>query len=204
MTHWLTSLANGRVILTLEGGYNINSISHAMTMCAKALLGDPLSMLEANQKLCPNAVFSIMNVLSTQKDYWPNLIFQKSLPEENILPKAKVPRSKPTERSDSYESLVKKERKSNCTPGNNNLCGPKNENSQDNDEEMLKLNTYLQGMKINQCVNPGKEDQCSRKSAEESSATNNGNADNDSAGSSGQGVSRMSLNDYFRDNLQVK
>lgn len=38
-THWLSSLANGKIILCLEGGYNVNSISHSMVMCTKALLG---------------------------------------------------------------------------------------------------------------------------------------------------------------------
>lgn len=36
-THWLSSLANGKIILYLEGGFNVNSISHAMTMCTKPL-----------------------------------------------------------------------------------------------------------------------------------------------------------------------
>ncbi len=35
MTHMLTSLAGGRVAILLEGGYNLSSISHSMTMCCK-------------------------------------------------------------------------------------------------------------------------------------------------------------------------
>jgi acetoin utilization deacetylase AcuC-like enzyme len=42
MTHQLSGLAEGRLVLALEGGYNLSSISEAATMCARALLGDPL------------------------------------------------------------------------------------------------------------------------------------------------------------------
>lgn len=81
-THWLSSLANGRIILCLEGGYNVNSISHAMAMCSKALLGDPLPMLQILDKK-PNAscIETINKVLSVQKKYWNSLKFNKKLPD---------------------------------------------------------------------------------------------------------------------------
>uniref|UniRef100_A0AAQ5ZG93 Protein deacetylase HDAC6 n=1 Tax=Amphiprion ocellaris TaxID=80972 RepID=A0AAQ5ZG93_AMPOC len=41
LTHMLMSLAGGRVLLILEGGYNLSSISDSMTMCTSVLLGDP-------------------------------------------------------------------------------------------------------------------------------------------------------------------
>ncbi|XP_076621765.1 histone deacetylase 6 isoform X1 [Colletes latitarsis] len=107
LTHWLSSLANGRIILSLEGGYNINSISHAMTICTKTLLGDPLPMLESNQIPCASAVNSINNVLKTQKQYWPNLIFNVSLPKENVLPKAKVLHVKTNEQTRNVEDHSK-------------------------------------------------------------------------------------------------
>ncbi|XP_034945547.1 histone deacetylase 6 isoform X2 [Chelonus insularis] len=86
-TQWLSSLANGRLILVLEGGYNINSISYAMTMCTKTLLGDPLPYLH-HSTLAPNssAVTSIKNVLKIHKRYWSNLVFQVALPKENVIP----------------------------------------------------------------------------------------------------------------------
>ncbi|XP_043492900.1 histone deacetylase 6 isoform X2 [Polistes fuscatus] len=84
LTHWLSSLANGRVILSLEGGYNINSISHSMAICTKALLGDPLPLLDASLIPCSSAIHSINNVLKVQKKYWPNLMFNLSLPKENL------------------------------------------------------------------------------------------------------------------------
>ncbi len=42
MTHHLAGLAEGRVVVALEGGYNFTSISESMYMCARALRGDPL------------------------------------------------------------------------------------------------------------------------------------------------------------------
>lgn len=82
LTHWLSSLAHGRIILSLEGGYNVNSISYAMTMCVKTLLGDPLPTLERVTEPHPSAVLSICNVLNVQKIYWPNLKFRMALPKE--------------------------------------------------------------------------------------------------------------------------
>jgi histone deacetylase 6 len=38
----LTSLAEGRVAVLLEGGYNLKSVSESMLACVKALLGDSL------------------------------------------------------------------------------------------------------------------------------------------------------------------
>ncbi|XP_033218700.1 histone deacetylase 6 isoform X3 [Belonocnema kinseyi] len=85
LTHWLSSLANGQIILILEGGYNVNSISFAMTMCSKALLGDPLVVLPPRQIPIPSAITSIKNVLKYHKKYWINLKFLVSLPEGDAL-----------------------------------------------------------------------------------------------------------------------
>lgn len=85
-TQWLSSLANGKIILCLEGGYNVNSISHAMTMCTKALLGDPLPMLHTAGK-APNAscVETIQNVWSVHRKYWKSLRFDKKLPSFDVF-----------------------------------------------------------------------------------------------------------------------
>lgn len=79
-THWLSSLAAGRVILCLEGGYNVNSVAYAMTMCTKALLGDPLPMLQNTQRINASCIETIQNVLSVQQKYWKSLRFNKKLP----------------------------------------------------------------------------------------------------------------------------
>lgn len=87
MTHWLTSLASGKVVLSLEGGYNVTSISYALTLCTKALLGDPLPLLTGSNVPCASAVESIKNVMRTQEKYWSCLKFNKALPKDNIFRK---------------------------------------------------------------------------------------------------------------------
>ncbi|XP_039760371.1 histone deacetylase 6 isoform X1 [Pararge aegeria] len=88
MTQMLRGLAGGRIILCLEGGYNITSISYAMTMCTKALLGDPmLHHYEPKLSVHCSAVESINNVIKTHKKYWKNLKFHLALPIEDVLEK---------------------------------------------------------------------------------------------------------------------
>ena len=190
MTHWLSSLANGRLILSLEGGYNVNSISYAMTMCTKALLGDPLTPLESDMVPCPSAVSSICNVLQTHKRYWPNLVFQKSLPQESILPKAKVPRAKPTQRLSCQDDFPK-------------VNGSANEEKKD--DEVVQLEIDLDNLKIKECVNPDKDKQgdFNRPNDSGSGASGSGNGTNLPRTSSGQQAARGTLMDYLHDNLQV-
>lgn len=66
------------MVLALEGGYNLSSISYCMTMCAKALLGDPLPSLEPGLVPNKNAVQSISDTIRTHKKYWTALSFQVS------------------------------------------------------------------------------------------------------------------------------
>ncbi|XP_034834916.1 histone deacetylase 6 isoform X3 [Maniola hyperantus] len=86
MTHLLKGLAGGRIILCLEGGYNVTSISYAMTMCTKALLGDPIiQYYEPKHTVHWSAIESINNVIKTHKKYWKNLKFHLALPIEDVL-----------------------------------------------------------------------------------------------------------------------
>ena len=63
----LRNLAGGRVIVALEGGYNLNSISLSMAMCVKALLGDPMPPVTATGiPPKPSAVESVKRVIETQ------------------------------------------------------------------------------------------------------------------------------------------
>lgn len=153
MTHWLSSLANGRIILSLEGGYNINSISHAMTMCTKALLLDPLPMLESGQVPCTSAINSINNVLKIHKKFWPNLQFGMSLPKEKVLPKLKMISKK-------LEVQERNAEKPNQTESKIALEGIESEKLELNltidknyinlvtDEEILKLRNEIENIKI--------------------------------------------------------
>lgn len=84
MTHLLSSLAQGRVAILLEGGYNLESISHSMTMCAKALLGDPLPSPRI-ESLNQIAVSTIKRVINHLRPYWGALAFNVDLPNEDVL-----------------------------------------------------------------------------------------------------------------------
>lgn len=44
MTRELMSLADGRLVLALEGGYDLPSICDSTELCIKALLGDEVKM----------------------------------------------------------------------------------------------------------------------------------------------------------------
>lgn len=101
MTHMLSSLAQGRVAILLEGGYNLDSISHSMTMCAKALLGDPLpSPLVA--QIHPGAVTTIQRVVHNLHPYWSSLRFHVDLPEDDVL----LLQAKPINIEDQLEQLT--------------------------------------------------------------------------------------------------
>lgn len=82
-THWLSALANGKLIVCLEGGYNVNSIAYSMTMCAKTLLGDPLPSLQPMHKngINSSAIETIQNVISVHSKFWKSLKFNKRLPD---------------------------------------------------------------------------------------------------------------------------
>lgn len=69
MCHMLTSLAEGRVALLLEGGYDLTSISNSMMMCANALLGDPLPT-PAIKAVQPGADVTIRRVVNYLLPYW--------------------------------------------------------------------------------------------------------------------------------------
>lgn len=91
-THWLSGLAQGRVVVCLEGGYNVNSIAYSMTMCAKALLGDPLCRLDGGAVHHSSAVETVQKVLAVQSKYWRALRgSEKRLPSEVFMKTVQAP-----------------------------------------------------------------------------------------------------------------
>nr|XP_057940941.1 histone deacetylase 6 [Doryrhamphus excisus]XP_057940942.1 histone deacetylase 6 [Doryrhamphus excisus] len=74
LTHMLMSLAGGRVLLILEGGYNLTSISESMAMCTSVLLGDPPpSLLIPLPPPHRSAVTTINEVIRHHAPYWKSL-----------------------------------------------------------------------------------------------------------------------------------
>ncbi|XP_071960190.1 histone deacetylase 6-like [Antedon mediterranea] len=80
MTHMLSSLANGHVIVVLEGGYNLSSISKSMAQCTQTLLGDPTPVLTSAKPANMQAVASIHSTIQCHKPYWKCLQFIRPLP----------------------------------------------------------------------------------------------------------------------------
>jgi histone deacetylase 6 len=72
LTGQVLSLAGGRAVLALEGGYNLDAISGAAAACARVLLGDPVPARGFGR---PNAVAELVigRVLETQRPFWPAL-----------------------------------------------------------------------------------------------------------------------------------
>ncbi|XP_059426833.1 histone deacetylase 4 isoform X2 [Carassius carassius] len=73
LTRKLMELAEGRVVLVLEGGYDVTSLCDAWQACVSALLGnepEPLAEEELVRTPCINAVESLKTVLHVQSRYW--------------------------------------------------------------------------------------------------------------------------------------
>lgn len=76
MTKQLMTLAKGRVVLALEGGYDLPSICDSAEECVRVLLGDtpsPICQSELSRAPCHNAVMSLQEAIQVQSKYWPCL-----------------------------------------------------------------------------------------------------------------------------------
>lgn len=69
MTHMLMSLAEGRVAVCLEGGYNFRAISRSALAVTRTLMGEPPDRLDATSAT-PSAVRVIEDVKRIQSRYW--------------------------------------------------------------------------------------------------------------------------------------
>ncbi|KAG9316543.1 histone deacetylase clr3 [Chiua virens] len=95
MTHMLASLAGGKMVVALEGGYNLDSISNSALAVARTLLGDappelpPMMASEAGTE-------TVWHVALEQSKYW-----------KNINPKACEPREEMDEITFSIPEILK-------------------------------------------------------------------------------------------------
>ncbi|XP_011303801.1 histone deacetylase 4 isoform X6 [Fopius arisanus] len=74
MTQQLLELANGRVVLALEGGYDLAAICDSAQECVRALLGDetsPIKEEELTRVPCQNAVDTLQKTIAIQMSHWP-------------------------------------------------------------------------------------------------------------------------------------
>ncbi|XP_046715305.1 polyamine deacetylase HDAC10 isoform X2 [Silurus meridionalis] len=73
LTHLLMSLANGRLCVVLEGGYNLTSLPQSVCQTVQTLLGDPTSVLNDIGPPCQSALESVHNVRASHQRYWSSL-----------------------------------------------------------------------------------------------------------------------------------
>ncbi|KAL5726038.1 histone deacetylase [Ranunculus cassubicifolius] len=73
MTQLLTTLSRGKLLVILEGGYNLRSISSSATSVIKVLLGDNPG--KEMDRIAPTkaGLQTVMEVLQIQMEYWPKL-----------------------------------------------------------------------------------------------------------------------------------
>jgi histone deacetylase 6 len=73
MTHMLMSLANGKVAVCLEGGYNFAAISKSALEVTRTLMGEPPDRLYATQAT-DIAIQTVEQVRQIQSRYWKSLV----------------------------------------------------------------------------------------------------------------------------------
>ncbi|XP_020577070.1 histone deacetylase 15 [Phalaenopsis equestris] len=73
MTHMLCSLSQGKLLVILEGGYNLRSISSSATAVVKVLLGENPGYDMSNVKPSEAGLETVLQVLKIQLKFWPIL-----------------------------------------------------------------------------------------------------------------------------------
>ena len=72
MTHMLMSLADGKVVVCMEGGYNLRSIAVSALAVTRTLMGEQPDRLQSTQP-SPSGVDDVQLVLRQQSKFWPCL-----------------------------------------------------------------------------------------------------------------------------------
>ncbi|CAH1789296.1 unnamed protein product [Owenia fusiformis] len=76
MTKQLQTLADGKLVLALEGGYDLPSICDASEMCVKALLGEEIPQVKEEELVRlpnKNAIETMENCVRIQANYWSSV-----------------------------------------------------------------------------------------------------------------------------------
>ncbi|XP_058443460.1 histone deacetylase 4 isoform X4 [Malaya genurostris] len=74
LTRELMKLADGKVVLALEGGYDLPAICDSAQECVRALLGDELSPIvttELSRPPCLSAIETLQKTIAIQMSHWP-------------------------------------------------------------------------------------------------------------------------------------
>ncbi|CAL1399898.1 unnamed protein product [Linum trigynum] len=73
MTDMLSNISGGKLLVILEGGYNLRSISSSATAVIKVLLGENPSAEVADIAPSRAGLQTVMEVLKIQNDFWPGV-----------------------------------------------------------------------------------------------------------------------------------
>ncbi|WWC87894.1 uncharacterized protein L201_002792 [Kwoniella dendrophila CBS 6074] len=81
MTHMLSALAGGKLVVALEGGYNLKAISDSALAVAQVLLGETPAELEAHQasEVATEVIYQCAKV---QSKYWKSIDVKACEPPE--------------------------------------------------------------------------------------------------------------------------
>ncbi|KAL3852467.1 hypothetical protein ACJMK2_016100 [Sinanodonta woodiana] len=84
--HMLSSLAEGRMCVALEGGYCMKSLTEGIALTVRSLLGDPCPILPPMEEPCDSVTESILNVIKMLRPYWKCFQYQSTLGLEMTCP----------------------------------------------------------------------------------------------------------------------
>lgn len=73
MTSVLSSLAKGRLLLIMEGGYEVDLLVSGINACAKVLLGNPAESINTYERPCRQIIDVIEQVTAVHCSYWSSL-----------------------------------------------------------------------------------------------------------------------------------
>ncbi|KAJ4821933.1 Histone deacetylase 15 [Turnera subulata] len=73
MTQLLYTLSGGKLLVILEGGYNLRSISSSATAVIEVLLGESPSCVLGNAAPSKSGLLTVLKVLKIQMNFWPSL-----------------------------------------------------------------------------------------------------------------------------------
>ncbi len=69
MVERLKHLADGKLLLVLEGGYNSAEIGRCLKGCVEAMVGDLTTQLDVGEP-CKRALQTLSSVIQCQSKYW--------------------------------------------------------------------------------------------------------------------------------------
>lgn len=111
MTHMLMSLANGKIAVCLEGGYNLRAISKSALAVAKTLMGEPPERISIKDNPLNRKADEVLNrVKRHQAPYWdcmrPGVVDIQSINEQNGLRLSSVMQSDKRRRLSEKHNMI--------------------------------------------------------------------------------------------------